>query len=48
MTFCLETKIIEPDNIEKIDNAVILLQSGSRGRGLGLIPLGFKAYRRKC
>ena len=45
MTFCLETKIIEPDNIEKIDNAVILLHGyGGDGTDISMLTLNWKRF----
>ena len=45
MTFCLETKIIEPDNNEKIDNAVILLHGyGGDGTDISMLTLNWKRF----
>tara|TARA_S200000501_G_scaffold372335_2_gene417151 strand:+ start:55 stop:714 length:660 start_codon:yes stop_codon:yes gene_type:complete len=45
MTFCLETKIIEPDNGEKIDNVVILLHGyGGDGQDISMLTLNWKRF----
>ena len=45
MTFCLETKIIEPDNNGKIDNAVILLHGyGGDGTDISMLTLNWKRF----
>ena len=45
MTFCLETKIIKPDNNEKIDNAVILLHGyGGDGTDISMLTLNWKRF----
>ena len=45
MTFCLDTKIISPDNTEKIDNAVILLHGyGGDGEDIGMLTLNWKRF----
>ena len=45
MKFCLNTKIIEPDNKEKIDNAVILLHGyGGDGEDISMLTLGWKRF----
>ena len=45
MTFCLDTKIIEPDNTEKIDSAVILLHGyGGDGEDISMLTLNWKRF----
>ncbi len=45
MTFCLDTKIIEPDNAEKIDNAIILLHGyGGDGADISMLSLNWKRF----
>ena len=45
MTFCLDTKIIEPDNTEKINNAVILLHGyGGDGTDISILSLNWKRF----
>ncbi len=45
MTFCLETKIIEPDNGDKIDNVVILLHGyGGDGEDISMLTLNWKRF----
>ncbi len=45
MTFCLKTKIIEPDNTEKIDSAVILLHGyGGDGEDISMLTLNWKRF----
>ncbi len=45
MTFCLDTKIIEPDNTEKVNNAVILLHGyGGDGADISILSLNWKRF----
>ena len=45
MKFCLNTKIIEPDNKENIDNAIILLHGyGGDGQDISMLTLGWKRF----
>ena len=45
MKFCLNTKIIEPDNKENIDYAVILLHGyGGDGQDISMLTLGWKRF----
>ena len=45
MTFCLETKIVEPSNKEKIKNAVILLHGyGGDGTDISMLTLNWKRF----
>ena len=45
MTFCLDTKIIEPDNAKKIDNAIILLHGyGGDGADISMLSLNWKRF----
>lgn len=45
MTFCLKTKIIEPDNGNKIDNVVILLHGyGGDGEDISMLTLNWKRF----
>ncbi len=45
MTFCLNTKIIEPDNGTKIDNVVILLHGyGGDGEDISMLTLNWKRF----
>ena len=45
MKFCLNTKIIEPDNKENIDYAIILLHGyGGDGQDISMLTLGWKRF----
>ena len=45
MTFCLETKIIKPENDTKIKNAIILLHGyGGDGNDISMLSLNWKRY----
>ncbi len=45
MTFCLKTKIIEPANSKKIENAVILLHGyGGDGQDISLLALNWQRF----
>ncbi len=45
MTFSLNAKIIEPDNKENIDNAIILLHGyGGDGQDISILTLGWKRF----
>ena len=45
MTFCLDTKIVEPNNTEKIDNAIILLHGyGGDGADISMLSLNWKRF----
>ena len=45
MTFCLKTKIIEPTNSKKIENAVILLHGyGGDGQDISLLALNWQRF----
>ncbi len=45
MTFCLETKIIKPDDPEKVDNIVILLHGyGGDGEDISILTLNWKRF----
>ncbi len=45
MTFCLNTKIIMPDNTKKIDNVVILLHGyGGDGNDISMLTLSWKRF----
>ena len=45
MTFCLDTKIIKPENDKKIKNAIILLHGyGGDGKDISLLTLNWKRY----
>ena len=45
MKFCLNTKIIEPDNEENIDYAIILLHGyGGDGQDISMLTLGWKRF----
>ncbi len=45
MTFCLNTKIIEPDNKKNIDNAIILLHGyGGDGQDISMLALTWKRF----
>ena len=45
MTFCLETKIIEPNNTKKIDYAVVLLHGyGGDGTDISMLSLNWKRF----
>ncbi len=45
MTFCLNTKIIPPDNAEKIENVVILLHGyGGDGEDISMLTLNWKRF----
>ncbi len=45
MTFCLETKIIEPNNTKKIDYAVVLLHGyGGDGADISMLSLNWKRF----
>ena len=45
MKFCLNTKIIEPDNKEHIDYAIILLHGyGGDGQDISMLTLGWKRF----
>ena len=45
MTFCLDTKIIKPENNKEIRNAIILLHGyGGDGKDISLLTLNWKRY----
>ena len=45
MTFCLDTKIIKPDNTDKIENVVILLHGyGGDGSDISMLSLNWKRF----
>jgi len=45
MTFCLDTKIIKPENDKKIKNAIILLHGyGGDGKDISLLTLNWRRY----
>ena len=45
MTFCLNTKIIKPEEHEKIENAVILLHGyGGDGKDISMLTLNWKRF----
>ena len=45
MKFCLNTKIIEPDNKQNVDNAVILLHGyGGDGQDISMLTLSWKRF----
>ena len=45
MKFCLNTKIIEPDNKENIDYAIILLHGyGGDGKDISMLSLSWKRF----
>ncbi len=45
MKFCLNTKIIEPDNKDNIDYAIILLHGyGGDGQDISMLTLGWKRF----
>ena len=45
MTFCLDTKIIKPENNKEIRNAIILLHGyGGDGNDISLLSLNWKRY----
>ena len=45
MKFCLNTKIIEPENKENIDYAIILLHGyGGDGQDISMLTLGWKRF----
>ena len=45
MTFCLDTKIIKPDNTNKIENVVILLHGyGGDGSDISMLSLNWKRF----
>ena len=45
MTFCLDTKIIKPENDKKIKNAIILLHGyGGDAKDISLLTLNWKRY----
>ncbi len=47
MTFCLDTKIIEPNNTEKIDRVVVLLHGyGGDGADISMLTLNWKRFLR--
>ena len=45
MTFCLDTKIIKPENDNKIKNAIILLHGyGGDGNDISMLTLNWKRH----
>ena len=45
MTFCLNTKIIESDNKEHVENAIILLHGyGGDGEDISMLALAWKRF----
>ena len=45
MTFCLDTKIVEPENNSEIKNAIILLHGyGGDGNDISMLTLNWKRY----